>query len=106
MAGIISGHSYREFLEPAQGRGAARAYARGIKKHTNLNFHRHCLVLDGVYRTGVDGTPEFVEVPAPTYEAEQAVLHKIITRTMTLPTRRGVLVEEEGSTFTIMRSCA
>ena len=49
MAGIISGHSHREFLEPAQGRGAAPAYAQGIKKHTNLNVHRHCLVLDGVY---------------------------------------------------------
>jgi hypothetical protein len=62
MVGIISRHSHREFLEPAQGRGAAPANAQGIKKHTNFNVHRHCLVLDGVYRTGVDGTPEFVEV--------------------------------------------
>ena len=28
----------------------------------NLNIHLHCLVLDGVYRRGIDGTPEFVEV--------------------------------------------
>ena len=55
-------------------------------------------MLDGVYRTGVDGTPEFVDVPAPTDEALQAVLHKIITRTMKRLTRRGMLVEEEGST--------
>ena len=27
----------------------------------NLNVHLHCLVLDGVYRPGADGTPEFVE---------------------------------------------
>ena len=65
----------------------------------NLNIHLHCLVLDGVYRRGIDGTPEFVEVPEPTDEALQAVLHKIITRTVKLLTRRGVLVEEEGSTY-------
>ena len=65
----------------------------------NLNIHLHCLVLDGVYRTGADGRPEFVEVPAPTDEALQTVLHKIITRLMKLLTRRGVLIEEEGSTY-------
>ena len=64
----------------------------------NLNIHLHCLVLDGVYRRGTEGAPEFVEVPAPTDEALQSVLHKIITRTMQLLTRRGVLVEEEGPT--------
>ncbi|MDO9092174.1 MAG: transposase [Rubrivivax sp.] len=36
---------------------------------------------------------------APTDEALHSVLHKIITRTMKLLTRRGVLVEEEGSTY-------
>ena len=41
----------------------------------------------------------FVEGSAPTDAALQAVLHKIITRTMKLLTRRGVLVEEEGSTY-------
>ncbi|MDP1690557.1 MAG: transposase [Burkholderiaceae bacterium] len=65
----------------------------------NLNIHLHCLVLDGVYRRGTDGAPEFVEVPAPSGEALQTVLHKIITRMMQLLTRRGVLVEEEGSTY-------
>ena len=52
-----------------------------------------------MYRRGTDGTPEFVEVPEPTDEALQAVLHKIITRMMRLLTRRGVLVEEEGSIY-------
>ena len=65
----------------------------------NLNIHLHCLVLDGVYRRGADVAPEFVEVPAPTDEVLQTVLHKIITRLMKLLTRRGVLVEEEGSTY-------
>ena len=52
-----------------------------------------------MYRRGTDGAPEFVEVPTPTDAALQTVLHKINTRTMGLPTRRGVLVEEEGSTY-------
>ena len=65
----------------------------------NLNIHLHCLVLDGVYRRGTDGEPDFVEVPAPTDEALQAVLHKIITRMMKLLTRRGVLVEEQGRAY-------
>jgi len=46
----------------------------------NLNIHLHCLVLDGVYRCDTEGEPVFVEVPAPTDESLQAVLHKIITR--------------------------
>ena len=62
-------------------------------------IHLHCLVLDGVYRFDAEGKPVFVEVPAPTDEALQAVLHKIITRMMKLLTRRGVLVEEQGSTY-------
>ena len=56
-------------------------------------------MLGGVYRHGNDGAPEFVEVPEPTDEALPAVLHKIITRLMKLLSRRGVLVEEEGSTY-------
>ena len=57
------------------------------------------LVLDGVYRR-TDGEPVFVEVPAPSDEALQALLHKIISRLMKLLTRRGVLVEEdEGSGY-------
>jgi hypothetical protein len=64
----------------------------------NLNIHLHCLVLDGVYQR-TDADPIFIEVPAPTDEALQALLHKIIARLMKLLTRRGVLVEEQGSTY-------
>ena len=47
----------------------------------NLNVHLHCLVLDGVYRwCDSEGEPVFVEVPAPTDEALQVLLHKIIGR--------------------------
>jgi len=38
----------------------------------NLNIHLHCLVLDGVYRLGTDGTPEFVEVLAPARGSRRA----------------------------------
>ena len=65
----------------------------------NLNIHLHCLVLDGVYRRGADGAPVFVEVRAPTNEALQVVLHKIVTRLMKLLTRRRVLIEEQGQTY-------
>ena len=64
----------------------------------NLNIPLHCLVLDGVYRR-VAGEAVFVEVPAPTDEALQAVLYKIIARLMKMLTRRGVLVKEQGATY-------
>ena len=38
-------------------------------------------------------------MPAPTDEAQQTVLLKIITRMMKLLTRKGVLVEEQGQTY-------
>ena len=61
---------------------------------------RHLLGQAGLKADEADsGAVEFVEVPAPTDEALQTVLHKIITRMMKLLTRRGVLVEEEGSTY-------
>jgi hypothetical protein len=65
----------------------------------NLNIYLHCLVLDGVYRCDTDGEPVFAEVPAPTDEALQTVLHKVITRLMKLLTRLGLLVEEQGQTY-------
>lgn len=55
-------------------------------------------MFDGVYRRR-DGEPAFVEVPTPTAEAVQALLHKIIGRLMKLLSRRGVLIEEQGSTY-------
>jgi hypothetical protein len=61
--------------------------------------HLHCLVPDGVYRSGTEGATEFVEFAAPTDEALQAVLHNIITRMMKLLTRRGVLIEEQGQAY-------
>jgi len=64
----------------------------------NLNIHLHCLVLDGVYRrTG--GEPVFQEARAPTGEALQGLLGKIIVRLMKKLTRLGYLVEERGMSY-------
>ena len=84
-------------LKPDQADCGAVTLIQRFGSAANLNIHLHCLVLDGVYRRN-EGGPIFVEVPAPTDEALQAVLHKIITRMMKLLTRRGALVEEQGST--------
>jgi hypothetical protein len=55
--------------------------------------------LDGVYRRSTEGEPVFVEVIAPSDEDLHAVLHKFITRTMTLLPRHGALVEKQCSTY-------
>lgn len=86
-------------LKPDEADSGAVTLTQRFGSAANLNIHLHCLVLDGVYRRSAGGTPEFVEACAPTNEALQSVLHKIITRTMKLLIRRGVLVEEEGSTY-------
>ncbi len=54
-------------------------------------------MLDGVYRRNEAG-PVFVEVPAPTDEVLQTVLHEIITRMTILLTHRGVFVERQAAT--------
>ena len=85
-------------LKAEQADGGAVTLIQRFGSAANLNIHLHCLVLDGVYRR-TDGEPVFVEVPAPTDEALQALLHKIIGRLMKLLTRRSVLVEAEGSSY-------
>ena len=75
-------------LKPDEADSGAVTLIQRFGSAANLNIHLHCLVLDGVYRRGIE-TPEFVEAPAPTDEALQSVLLKIITRTMKMLTRRG-----------------
>ena len=64
----------------------------------NLNIHLHCLVLDGVYLNR-DGVAVFHEAAAPSTDELEAVLLKIITRTMRLLTRLGALIEEPERTY-------
>ena len=54
---------------------------------------------DGVYRSHADGVPEFIEVAAPTEEGLHELLQTVIARLMTLLTRRGVLVEDDGQSY-------
>jgi hypothetical protein len=97
---VITGHLLGlAWLQPDEADSGAVTLIQRFGSAANLNIHLHCLVLDGVYRHSAEGGPEFVEAPAPTDEALRSVLHKIITRLMKLLTRRGVLVEEEGSTY-------
>ncbi len=67
-------------LKPGEADSGAVTLIERFGSTANLNIHLHCLVLDGVYRRSAEGAPEFAEVAAPTDEALQAVLHKIITR--------------------------
>ena len=84
-------------LKAGQADSGAVTLIQRFGSAANLNIHLHCLVLDGVYRRSTEGEPVFVEVAAPTDEALQAVLRKIITRILKLLTRRGALVEEQGA---------
>ena len=86
-------------LKPDEADSGAVTLIQRFGLATNLDIHLHCLVLDGVYRRGVDDTPAFVEAPALIDEALQTVLHKIITRTTQAAYPWSVLVEEEGSTY-------
>lgn len=97
----------RDHPFPAQlcGREDRRGLHRPGHADRPLRFDRqshqdlHCLLLDGVYRCGTEGAPQLVELPASTDEALQAVLHKIITRTMKLLTRRGGAGRRRGATY-------
>ena len=64
----------------------------------NLNIHLHCLVLDGVYLKR-DGAAVFHAAAAPSSDELEAVLLKIITRTMRLLTRLGAPIEEPDRTY-------
>jgi hypothetical protein len=96
------------FLEPFCGSEAANARARAdtgavtliqrFGSAANLNIHLHCLVLDGVYLNR-DGVPVFYEAAAPSTDELEAMLLKIITRTMRILTRLGVVIEEPEPSY-------
>lgn len=65
----------------------------------NLNIHLHCLVLDGAYRRGADGSPAYIEMNAPADGELHALLQTAIARLMKMLTRRGVLVDAMGQTY-------
>ena len=71
---------------------------RFLNEVSNLNIHLHCLVLDGVYLNR-DGAAVFHEAAAPSSGRAGGCAPKIITRTMRLLTRLGVLIEEPERTY-------
>jgi len=86
-------------LRANEGQGGAVTLIQRFGSAANLNIHLHCLVLDGVYRCGADGAPNFVEAGTPTDDQLHVLLQTIIARLMEMLTRRGVLVEEMGQTW-------
>ena len=95
---VITQHLLSQALhKPDEADSGAVTLIQRFGSAANLNIHLYCLVLDGVHWRNADGTPAFVEASAPSDEALQTVLHNIITG-LTLLTRRGMLVGEEGST--------
>ena len=86
-------------LKAEEGHGGAVTLIQRFGSAANLNIHLHCLVLDGVYRCGADGSPAFIEADAPTDDELHALLQTVIARLMKMLTRRGVLVEDMGQTY-------
>jgi hypothetical protein len=97
---VITRHLLDAAELPAdEGQGGAVTLIQRFGSAGNLNIHLHCLVLDGVYRCGADGVPEFVEAGSPTDDEVRALLQTLIARLMKMLTRRGVLVEDLGQTY-------
>ncbi|HEY8707891.1 MAG TPA: transposase, partial [Burkholderiaceae bacterium] len=88
----------RAGLTPGQADCGAVTLIQRFGSVANLNIHLHCLVLDGVYQRGEAGSV-FVNVPPPTDEDVQVVLHRIVGRILKMLTRRGVLVEDQDSMY-------
>jgi hypothetical protein len=86
-------------LKADEGHDGAVTLIQRFGSAANLNIHLHGLLLDGVYRCGADGVPEFVEAGSPTDDEVHALLQAIIARLMKMLTRRGVLVEDMGQTY-------
>jgi len=97
---VIAGLSGEDCATQAQPSPHRRRHLiQGFGSAANLNIPLHCLVLDGVYRTGSQTAPLFHEARAPTSEELQAVLARIIIRILKMLTRHGSLIEEQGMTY-------
>jgi hypothetical protein len=87
---VIARHLFgRAGLEAGDADSGVVTLIQCVASAANPNVQLQRLVLDGMYRRSADGWTVFTEVPAPTNEALQAMLRKIMTRMMKLLTRRG-----------------
>jgi hypothetical protein len=86
-------------LKAEEGHSGAVTLIQRFGSAANLNIHLHCLVLDGVYRRGADGSPAFIEAASLTDDELHALLQSVIERLMKLLKRRRVLVEDMGQAY-------
>ena len=75
----------------------AGAAARGQLHRPHRGQHRHCLVLDGVYRRSADGSPATIEAASPNDDELHALLQSVIERLLKLITRRAEDADRPGS---------
>jgi hypothetical protein len=73
-------------LRSDEGHGGAVTLIQRFGSAANLNIHLHCPVLDGVYRSGADGVPTFVQAGAPSDDELHALRHTVIARLMKMLT--------------------
>jgi hypothetical protein len=66
-------------LKADEGHGGVITLIQRFGSAANLNIHFHGLLLDGVYRCGADGVPQFVEVGSPTDDEVHALLQRNAT---------------------------
>ncbi|MFN8866414.1 MAG: transposase [Pseudomonadota bacterium] len=88
-----------EGLGAAPDQGCAVTLVQRFGSAANLDIHLHDLVVDGVCRGEADGMPSCVEAAAPTDDELHALLLSVSAWLVTMPTRRGVLVEDMGQTW-------
>ena len=64
------------WVKPEEADSGAVTLIQRLGSAANLNAHLHCLVLVGVYRRCAEGSQGFVEAPATTDEALQALVQR------------------------------
>jgi len=75
---MISRHLLDDaWLGADEGQGDAVGLIQRFGSAANLNIHLHCLVLDGVYRCGAEGSPAPIEADVPTDDEEARALRPL-----------------------------
>lgn len=82
------------------GRSGSVTVVQRVSSDLRLNPHWHAVLLDGVFRAGADGKPEFVALPRLTTNDVADLLQVIRARIMRMLQRRGVI--ETGPDATLI----
>ncbi len=86
----------RQLLEVRSSQCGAVTFVQRFGDALNANPHFHCLALDGVYTAGVNGRPEFHELPAPDNEEVLRLTELVARRVQSLLRRRGLGADAEA----------